>query len=90
LITNASKYSYLVASDWFQGKFEEAKNDPQHNIILIQLYGRFVLQDNTVRVDGVYRADQINAIIGQSLNRGSEKDREERGARYEQTQKISE
>lgn len=90
LITNASKYSYLVASDWFQGKFEEAKNDPQHNIILIQLYGRFVLQDNTVRVDGVYRADQINAIIGQSLNRGSEKDREERRARYEQTQKISE
>jgi hypothetical protein len=54
------------------------------------LYGRFVLQDNTVRVDGVYRADQINAIIGQSLNRGSEKDREERRARYEQTQKISE
>ena len=89
LNTNASKYAYLATTNRFLDKFEQAKSDPQHNVVLIQLYGRFVLQ-NQIAIDGIYKADQVDSILSQSLSRSTEKERAERKARYEQANQIPE
>ena len=56
---------------------------------MIQLYGRFVLQ-NQIAIDGIYKADQVDSILSQSLSRSTEKERAERKARYEQANQIPE
>jgi len=79
LRTNASKYATYVQTADFDQKLSEAIANPQQNALILQLYGRFLLNDNSIRVDGVF-GEQTRVLIEKYWNGSSEKERAERRA----------
>lgn len=79
LRNNKDKYRAYVQSPLFEQQLADAIANPQKNALILQLYGRFVLNDTSILVDGIYGA-QTRSIIERYMERVNERsvNREER------------
>ena len=77
LSNNAGLYRWLVNSSWFQSKLNQSLINPEKNALVLQLYARFVLQDSSVLVDGIY-GNQTKSIVEKYTGEAEEKARTER------------
>lgn len=77
---NKDQYGHIVNLPEFDQKLKKAIEDPKKNAFIIQLYGKFVLHNDSIIVDGKY-GPQTKQLVELYLKEGTKEnlaDREDR------------
>ena len=54
LAANTTQYEEFMKSEYFLDLLKEAKKNPTGNALVLQLYGKYYLKDDSISVDGIY------------------------------------
>ncbi|MEI6426153.1 MAG: hypothetical protein WCO66_02250 [Candidatus Absconditabacteria bacterium] len=87
---NRSDIESITKTDWFKEQMKIAQRDPKHNAFIIQVYGKFVLGDNSIVVDGKYGEQTRGILIQYAAAEVSQKTIEERRNRIERRNRDTE